>query len=69
MREIASFQEPVRHRTLSLCLLDVKEIEVPHFQRDLSETLKERLKTAIEKLGFLVPIIVVQREGKFYVIE
>jgi ParB family chromosome partitioning protein len=69
MREIASFQEPVKNRTLSLCLLDVKEVEIPHFQRDLSETLKGRLKTAIEKLGFLVPIIVVQREGKFYVID
>ncbi|WP_029551333.1 ParB/RepB/Spo0J family partition protein [Thermocrinis jamiesonii] len=69
MREIAVFEEPVKKRKVSLVLVDVNEIEIPNFQRDISPALKKRLMTAIEKLGFLVPIILVKRGEKLYVID
>jgi hypothetical protein len=65
MREIAVFEEPVKKRKVSLVLVDVNEIEIPNFQRDISPALKKRLMTAIEKLGFLVPIILVKRGENF----
>jgi len=69
MKKLAVFEDPIKGRQLSLVLMDAYEVEIPNFQRDLSETLKKRLMTAIDKLGFLVPIIVVKREGKYYVID
>ncbi len=69
MKEIAVFEEPVRKQTLKLALFNIDEVYVPPFQRDLSESLKKHLEMAIEKLGFLTPIVVVPKDGKYYVVD
>lgn len=69
MKEIVTFIEPVRNRELKLAYFNVAELDVPPFQRDVSPSLVKSLGKAIEKLGFLVPIVVVPVEGKFYVID
>lgn len=69
MREIAVFEDPVKKQPLKLALFKLEEIEAPPFQRDVSESLKKHLEMAIEKLGFLTPIVVVPKEGKYFVVD
>jgi len=69
MKEIATFEDPVKKQPLKLALFRVDEIEAPPFQRDVSESLKKHLEMAIEKLGFLTPIVVVPKGGKYYVVD
>lgn len=69
MKEIATFEEPVKKQVLKLALFKLDEISIPPFQRDLSESLKKHLEMVIEKLGFLTPIIVAPKDGKYYVVD
>ncbi len=69
MREICRYREPVKGEELILALLDIDEVKIPSFQRDLSEGLKKNLILAIEKLGFLHPIIVFEDQGSYYVLD
>jgi ParB family chromosome partitioning protein len=69
MKEIALFEDPVKGQPLKLALFRIEEIEPPPFQRDISESLKKHLEMSIEKLGFLTPIVVVPKGGKFYVVD
>lgn len=69
MKEIATFEEPVKKQVLKLALFKIDEIFIPPFQRDLSESLKKHLEMVIEKLGFLTPIIVAPKDGKYYVVD
>ncbi|PMP98143.1 MAG: chromosome partitioning protein ParB, partial [Thermodesulfobacterium geofontis] len=61
MVEIASFEDPVKKQPMKLVLFNIDEIYRPPFQRDISESLKKHLEMAIEKLGFLTPIVVVPK--------
>ena len=69
MRELARFEDPIKKRPLSLAVFNIEEVEVPPFQRDLSEGLKKHLELAIEKLGFITPIVVCAHEGRYYVVD
>ncbi len=69
MKEFFRYKEPVKEQELILCMLTLDEIEVPPFQRDVSEGLKHKLALAIEKLGFLHPILVFKDQGKYFVID
>lgn len=69
MIEIARFVDPVKKQPLILALFKLDELSLPNFQRDVSESLKKHLAMAIEKLGFLTPIIVVPKNDKYYIID
>ncbi|MFN3505702.1 MAG: ParB/RepB/Spo0J family partition protein [Caldimicrobium sp.] len=69
MKEIATFEDPVKKQPLKLALFKIEEIDAPPFQRDISESLKKHLEMAIEKLGFLTPIVVVPKGGRYYVVD
>jgi len=69
MKEIAVFEDPVKKQPLKLALFRLEEIEAPPFQRDISESLRKQLELAIDKLGFLTPIVVVPKGGKYYVVD
>ncbi len=69
MQEIGRYTEPVKKHELILALIDIDKIKIPPFQRDLSEGLKKNLLLAIEKLGFLHPIIVFEHKDHFYVLD
>lgn len=69
MKLIAKFNDPVKNFNLELLYLNLNEIFLPPFQRDISDSLKKHLEIAIENLGFLTPIVVTQINGKFYVID
>ncbi len=69
MKEIATFEDPVKKQPLKLVLFKLDEIHIPPFQRDLSESLRKSLEMAIDKLGFLTPIVVAPKDGKYYVVD
>ncbi|AEH44680.1 ParB domain protein nuclease [Thermodesulfatator indicus DSM 15286] len=69
MRELCRYKDPVKNQELCLSLFQVDEILIPSFQRDLSEGLKRNLELAIEKLGFLHPIVVVEGDEGYYVVD
>ncbi|OAG28730.1 ParB/RepB/Spo0J family partition protein [Thermodesulfatator autotrophicus] len=69
MKELCRYKDPVKKQELCLSVFKVDEILIPSFQRDISEGLKRNLELAIEKLGFLHPIIVVEGEEGYYVVD
>jgi len=69
MIELATFEDPVKRQPLKLAMFKIDEVHRPPFQRDISESLKKHLEMAIEKLGFLTPIVVVEKDGKYYVVD
>ncbi len=69
MRELAQFEDPVKRQPLKLAIFEIDEVAVPPFQRDISEGLKKHLELAIEKLGFITPIIVCPHNGRYYVVD
>ncbi len=69
MKELASFEDPVKKQPLKLVMFNLEEVKRPPFQRDISESLKKHLEMAIEKLGFLTPIVVVEKDGNYYVVD
>lgn len=69
MKLITKFNDPIKNFDLELLYLDLNEVCLPPFQRDISDSLKTHLEIAIENLGFLTPIVVTQVNGKFYVID
>ncbi|MCS7150326.1 MAG: ParB/RepB/Spo0J family partition protein [Caldimicrobium sp.] len=69
MRLIATFEDPVKRQPLKLALFSLEDISTPPFQREISESLKKHLEMAIEKLGFITPIVVVPKDGKYYVVD
>ncbi len=69
MKELFRYKDPVKQQDLIFCIFGIDEVEIPPFQRDLSEGLKRNLTLAIEKLGFLHPIIVCEDQGRYFVID
>jgi len=70
MKEVFKFLDPYRNREMSFAILSMDEIELPRIQRDVSTQLKTQLELAIDKLGFIVPIVVVPNDnGKYFVID
>ncbi|MEM1668834.1 MAG: ParB/RepB/Spo0J family partition protein [Thermofilaceae archaeon] len=69
MKVLCQFQEPVKNQTLTLASFYIDELSIPPFQRDLSKEARKLLEIAIDKLGFLTPIIVVPKNGKYYVVD
>jgi len=70
MQEMFKFSDPYRNREMTFAILSINEIELPRTQRDVSNQLKTQLELAIDKLGFIVPIVVVPGDnGKYLVID
>ncbi|HFC97906.1 MAG TPA: chromosome partitioning protein ParB [Thermosulfurimonas dismutans] len=69
MRELARFEDPVKKQPLKLAVFELEEVRVPPFQRDISDGLKKHLELAIEKLGFITPIVVCPHDGEYYVVD
>lgn len=67
---IATFTDPVKGYKMELKLCNIDDIKIPKFQRDMSKSLLNQLMVSIEKMGFLVPIIVCRSpEGELYVVD
>lgn len=55
--------------TVRVALIPTDQIRIPSIQRDLSQTLVKRLALSIEKVGFVEPILVVEEDLGFEVIN
>ncbi|NPB06245.1 MAG: ParB N-terminal domain-containing protein [Aquificae bacterium] len=64
-----TLKEPLKGYELRVELLPVDRIKVPSYQRELSETLVRRLMSSIEKVGFVEPILVVEGEDGYEVVN
>jgi ParB family chromosome partitioning protein len=57
------FDDPVTGQELAFTVLPVERLEVVRHQRKPSDAHVKRLAGSIERLGFLVPLVVVPRPG------
>ena len=58
-----SFLEPYKKHRLKLKIVPMSKLQIVKHQRKPSEAHVKHLATSIERIGFLVPVIVVEREG------
>ncbi len=64
-----SFKDPANRRDLTFAVLPIDSVEVISHQRKSSETHMKRLVDSVERVGFLAPLVVVEREdGNGYLV-
>ncbi len=66
-----TFREPARRRDLTFAVLPVAKLEVISHQRKASDAHVKRVVDSIERVGFLAPVVAVQKEdgGGYLVID
>ncbi|MEM1673100.1 MAG: ParB/RepB/Spo0J family partition protein [Archaeoglobaceae archaeon] len=69
MRRVATFKEPVKGSMLTLAIFSIDDLQIPPVQRDISSSLVRSLEMSIDKMGFLVPVLVVKKDCKYYVVD
>ena len=69
MAKIAEFQEPLLGHTLEIEMVPTEDLEVIEIQRKPSQYHVKRLADSIRKLGFLVPVIGIRRDGRIVIID
>jgi ParB family chromosome partitioning protein len=57
-----TYREPVKRRDLTFAVLPVKDLEVIPHQRKASDAHVKRVVESIERVGFVAPVVVVERE-------
>jgi ParB family chromosome partitioning protein len=65
------FKDPANRRDLTFAVLPIADVDVISHQRKASETHVKRLIDSVERIGFLAPLVVVEREdgGGYLVID
>lgn len=69
MKELAKYNEPIKNNEITLLFIPVDKLEVIEFQRKPSNYHIKRLEKSMKTLGFIVPLIVVKKTNKFYIID
>jgi ParB family chromosome partitioning protein len=66
-----AFKDPANRRDLTFAVLPVASMEVISHQRKSSETHVKRLVDSVGRIGFLAPLVVVERDdgNGYYVID
>jgi ParB family transcriptional regulator, chromosome partitioning protein len=59
-----AFKDPANRRDLTFAVLPISSVEVISHQRKSSDTHVKRLVDSVERVGFLAPLVVVEREGE-----
>jgi ParB family chromosome partitioning protein len=60
------FKEPSTRRDLTFALLPIGKLEVISHQRKASDTHVKRVIDSVERVGFLAPVVVVERDDGGY---
>src|SRR5260370_5967053 len=64
-----AFKDPANRRDLTFAVLPITSVEVISHQRKSSDTHVKRLVDSVERVGFLAPLVVVEREdGRGYLV-
>jgi ParB family transcriptional regulator, chromosome partitioning protein len=58
-----AFKDPANRRDLTFAVLPIASVEVISHQRKSSDTHVKRLVDSVGRVGFLAPLVVVEREG------
>ena len=69
MGEFYSFREPLKGYELRFGIVPVAKIKVPSIQRELSDSLVKKLMASIDKVGFVEPVLLVESEEGYEVIN
>jgi len=69
MKEIAKFIDPVTGKEFPITMIPIKDLQPSPFQREVSKSLKDNLSMSISKRGFVTPLLVVQNENVFYIVD
>jgi len=64
-----AFKDPSRKQGMTFTLLPVSRLDVVSHQRRASDPLVKRIMASIEKVGFVAPVIAVERDGTFHIID
>lgn len=68
--DVFSFQDPYHHQNLEFKIIPIEDLGVISHQRKPSTYHVKHLINSIERIGFIVPIIVVSKgEGKYTIID
>lgn len=57
------FRDPANRRDLTFAVIPIASVEVISHQRKSSDPLVRRLVDSVQRVGFLAPLVVVEREG------
>jgi len=63
------FIDPSKKQALAFTLLPAELLEVISHQRKPSDTHVGRVATSIERVGFLAPLVVVEQDGRYVIID
>jgi len=69
MAKIGEFKDPLHGHTLVLEMVPVEELRVIEIQRKPSPYHIKRLVDSINRIGFLVPVIAIRKDGKAVIID
>jgi ParB family chromosome partitioning protein len=58
-----AFKEPAKRRDLTFAVLPITSLEVISHQRKPSDSHVKRLVESVDRVGFLAPLLVVERDG------
>jgi ParB family chromosome partitioning protein len=64
-----AFRDPASRRGLQFAVLPMTKLEVISHQRKASDAHVKRVAGSIERVGFLAPVVVVERDGGYLVID
>jgi len=69
--KVCKIKEPKKGISFEFKKIPVEDLVIPEIQRNQSKTLIQKLSLAIDKVGFLVPIMVVENEetGKYEIVD
>ena len=63
------FKDPARKQAMTFAVLPAGKLEVVSTQRKKSEPHVKRIIASIEKVGFVAPVVVVPRNGRYIIID
>ena len=58
-----AFRDPAKRRSLQFAVLPMTKLEVISHQRKASDAHVKRVADSVERVGFLAPVVVVERDG------
>lgn len=64
-----AFRDPARRQQLGFVVLPMAKLDVISHQRKPSEPHVKRLVDSIERVGFLTPVVVVEADGGYHIID
>lgn len=63
------FKDPSRKQAMSFAVLPASKMKVVSHQRKKSDTHIKRIVASIEKVGFVAPVVAVERDGEYIIID